>query len=174
MAKKRRAEEAKVDTSKSKELKIITVQVVTKDKVISDERKMGLLYVIYRLGPLHEKTLQTIVKEIADKGYSLGYRFANIAGSFFSPELKSDLVALMYVGFVENEPGPYRRLRVTSEGKEAIEKRGAPRGLVELINKHYEELKRKVSVLNSEVDVELRRKLKEMSMPRRRPSPLGI
>jgi len=139
-----------------KELKIVTVQVVTRDKVESDARKMSLLYIISKLGPLHEKTLQHALYEIQEMGYDLGYKFTLVAGTPVSQELKSDLVALTYVGYVETEPTLYRKLRATNDGLDALERFQVPENLARLLEEKYEEIKNKTSVIEGEIDRQLR------------------
>jgi hypothetical protein len=153
----------------SKELKIITVQVVTRDKVLENPRQMALLYLIDRFGPLHEKTLHYLAKDIQDLGFDLGYKFNTIGGVPYSQELKSDLVALLYVGFVETEPSMYRKLRVTNDGKDALEKRAPPQALVDIIEKNFERLRNRTSLLDGQLDHEIRMRLRELSRGRRRP-----
>lgn len=161
MSKRRR--EAKVDTEagKSKELKIITVQVVTRDRVVKNPRQMGLLYIIDKLGPLHEKTLQHIAYEVQKRGAQLGYNFTVVANVPYSPDFRNDLVALTYVGFVEINPRRNRKLQTTSDGKEALEKYGAPRGVVEVVEKHFEELKNMATLLDGKIDLALKRRIEE-------------
>jgi uncharacterized protein YwgA len=153
----RKPREAKSDpeAGKSKELKIITVQVVTRDKVLSNPRQMALLYIIDRFGPLYERTLQHLVYELQQRGAPLGYDFKVIAGVPYSPEFKNDLVALSYVGFIEFTPT--KKVQTTSDGKEALEKKGAPKGVVEIVEKHYEELRNTATMQDYKIDESVRR-----------------
>ncbi|MEB3787646.1 MAG: hypothetical protein GSR78_02690 [Desulfurococcales archaeon] len=168
MAKKKK-EEAKSGGEKGgKELKIVTYHVITRDKVVANERQMSLLYIIDRFGPLHEKTLMELAQAIQEMGYELGYTFKQVGGSPFSPELKNDLIALMYVGFVETEPNLYRKLKTTSDGKDALEKATIPQGLVDVINKNFEKLRNKASIRDQELDLEIRKRLEVVRRPRRR------
>ena len=167
MAKKKR-EEGKTDEGKGKELKIVTIHVITRDKVLANERQVALLYLIDKFGPLHEKTLMDLVKNIQELGYDMGYQFTVIGRYPYSPELKNDLTALMYVGFVETEPGMYRKLRTTSDGKDALEKAKVPQGLVDAVNKNFEDLRNKASMIDGELDLEIRKRFRELKRPRRR------
>ncbi len=151
----------------SKELKIITVQVITKDKVMENSRQMSLLYLIDRFGPLHEKTLHYLVKDIQDLGFDMGYKFNVVGGVPFSQELKSDLVALLYVGFIETEPSMYRKIRVTNEGKDALEKKKVPPALIEIVDKNFERLRNRTSLLDGQLDHEIRMRMRELSRRRR-------
>jgi hypothetical protein len=168
LAKKKKVAQASGESGGkgTKELKIITVQVVTKDKVLENPRQMALLYIIDKFGPLHERTLHHLVKDIQDLGFDLGYKFNVIGGTPYSQELKSDLVALLYVGFAETEPSMYRKLRVTSEGKGALEKKAPPQGLADIIEKNFERLRNKASLLDGQLDHEIRMRLRELSRRR--------
>ncbi len=155
MPKKPREAKADPEAGKSKELKIITVQVVTRDKVMSNDRQMALLYIIDKFGPLYEKTLQQLVYDIQQLGAPLGYNFKIVAGVPYSPEFKNDLVALSYVGFIEFSPD--KRVSVTSDGKDALEKKGAPRGVVEVIERNLNELRNKASLYDSKVLINIKK-----------------
>lgn len=169
MARKKAQEKKKEGEQKgSKELKIVTIQVVTKDKVVKNPRQMGLLYVIDVFGPIFERTLQEIVYELQQAGADFGYDFKIIGGTPYSPLLKSDLSALLYVGFVETNPRLLRRLQSTNDGKDALEKHGAPQGIVNIVKQNFEHIKNKASMIDKQVELEVRRKVSEMARPRRR------
>ena len=168
MAKKKAQEKREGDQKASKELKIVTVQVVTRDKVIKNPRQMGLLYVIDTFGPLFERTLQEIVYDLQQAGADFGYDFRLVGGTPYSPLLKSDIAALLYVGFVETNPRLFRRLQTTNDGKDALEKHGPPAGVVTVVKQKFEEIKNKAAILDRQVELEVRRKTREMARPRRR------
>jgi len=149
--------QAKQETGKTKELKIVTVHVVTRDKVVKNPRQMALLYIIDSLGPMHERTLHDIVKHIQDLGADLGYEFKSLGVGLHSMDLKSDLIALTYVGFAEVDP-VRRKVRSTGEGKEALEKYGAPPGVVRVVEENRDNLRNLVALFDSQVDMQLRRK----------------
>lgn len=157
MAKKKKESKADSEAGKTKDLKIITVQVVTRDRVVKNPRQMGLLYIIDKLGPIHEKTLQIITYEIQKKGAQLGYNFTVVAGVPYSPEFRNDLVALTYVGFVEVNPRRNRKLQTTNDGKEALEKYGAPRSVIEVIENNFEELRNHATVIDAKIDMQVRK-----------------
>ncbi len=152
----RKPREAKADAEggKSKELKIVSVQVITREKVVGNPRQMALLYLIDRLGPIYEKTLQHLAYEIQQKGAQLGYNFKVVAGVPYSPEFKNDLIALSYVGFIEFNPS--KKLQTTSEGKDALEKHGAPKGVVEVVEKYFDEIRNQASMLDWKVEEGIR------------------
>ena len=168
MAKKKREEGKGEEGKGGKELKIITFQAITRDKVLSNDRQVAILYLVDKFGPIHEKTLMDLVKNLQELGYDLGYSFTMVGRYPYSPDLKNDLTALMYVGFVETEPGMYRKLRTTSDGKDALEKAKVPQGLVDAVNKHFEELRNKASIIDGELDLEIRKRFRELKRPRRR------
>jgi len=149
--------QAKQETGKSKELKIISIQVVTRDKVVKNPRQMALLYIVDSLGPMHERTLHDIARHIQDLGGELGYEFRSLGVGLHSPELKNDLIALTYVGFVEVDP-VRRKIRSTGEGKEALEKYGTPPGIVRVVEENKVNLKNLVALFDSQVDMQLRRR----------------
>jgi len=171
VARKKRQEKGggEGDTGKGgKDLKIVTVHVVTRDRVIKNERQMNLLWLIDKFGPLHERTLQHLIHKIQELGVDLGYKdFSIVGGVPYSPTLKSDIVALLYVGFVETEPNMYRKLRVTNDGKEALEKYAVPGGLAEKISENFEELRNAASLIDNQVDLQIRRRMAERRRPRR-------
>ncbi|MGC9072455.1 MAG: hypothetical protein ACP5HK_07205 [Acidilobus sp.] len=152
-----RLREAQVDekAGSAKELKITPVQVVTKERVVQNQRLMGLVYLVSRLGPIHERTLHMVVSEVQAKGFDLGYQFFKVGQDPYSPALKSDVVALLYVGLLESEPR-YKKLVVSSTGKEALEKVGIPKGLQDIVESSIQELKSKSSIMDARIDVELR------------------
>lgn len=152
-----RLKEASIDekAGSAKELKISTVQVINRDKVMQNQKLMSLVYLVSRLGPIHERTLHMIVNEVQSKGFDLGYQFFKVGQDPYSPSLKSDIVALLYVGFLEAEPR-YKKLVVSSAGKEALEKVGAPKGLQDVVESSIQELKAKSSMMDARIDVELR------------------
>ena len=152
-----RLREASVDekAGAAKELKITTVQVINRDKVLQSPRLMGLLYLVSRLGPIHERTLHMIVKEVQSKGFDMGYQFFSVGQDPYSPALKNDVVSLLYVGFLESEPR-YKKLVVSSAGKEALEKVGAPKGLQDLVESSIQELKVKSSTMDARIDLEIK------------------
>lgn len=157
MPKKEEQKEQKQEGTKSKELKIASVQVVTRDAVMKNQRQMSVLLIIDRLGPMHERTLHELVKHVQGKGMPLSYNFIKVAEGSHSPELKNDLISLTYVGFVESDP-VRRKVRITGDGKEALEKQGAPAGIARLLEEERDNLKNLVALLDSQIDIQFRRR----------------
>lgn len=157
MPKKEEQKEQKQEGTKSKELKIASVQVVTRDAVMKNQRQMSVLFIIDKLGPMHERTLHEIVRHVQEKGISLGYNFIKVAEGSHSPELKNDLISLTYVGFIESDP-VRRKVRTTGDGKEALEKQEAPAGIARLLDAEKDNMKNLVALLDSQIDVQFRRR----------------
>ncbi|MCX8196067.1 MAG: hypothetical protein N3F67_03195 [Acidilobaceae archaeon] len=155
--KEEKQKEQKQEGTKSKELKITAVQVVTKEAVMKNQRQMNLLYILDKLGPMHERTLHELVKAIQEKGMPLNYTFLKVAEGAHSPELKNDLISLTYVGFVETDP-IRRKVRSTGEGKEALEKHSPPPGLHMLLEREGDNLKNLVALVDSQIDVQFKRR----------------
>lgn len=154
--------------SKTKELKIITRHVVTIDDVAKDPRKLKLLYLVDTLGEISEKALQYLVYWLkTEKQLDLGYEFLVIGNVPSSKELKMDIVALLYVGALETNPRN-KKLRVTSVGKELLEKT-----VTENLKPEFDrvvaaakELEAKVKSIDAEVELTI--KMLRQSMRRRR------
>lgn len=144
-------------TTKTKELKIATVQVVTKDAVVKNPRQMSLLYLIDSLGPMHERTVHELVKKVQEMGAGLNYSFVRLGEDHHSPELKNDIISLTYVGFLETDV-ERRKIRTTGDGKEALEKHGAPPGIVKLVEDNKDSLKNLVILFDSKIDLEIRKR----------------
>jgi hypothetical protein len=168
VAKKRK--EAGEEKGAGKELKIVSVQVITPEKVMENDRQMALLYLIDKIGPVHEKTLHHIISTLKEEyGTDLGYQIRKIGKTPYSPNLRSDIIALLYVGFIEKEPTIYKRLRTTAKGKDALEQRKPPAIIVNVLEKNYEPIKNKASMLDSIENAEIRRLRRTLEEKRRRP-----
>ncbi len=154
--------------SKTKELKIITRHVVTIDDVAKDPRKLKLLYLVNALEEISEKALQYLIYWLkTEKQLDLGYEFLVIGNVPSSKELKSDIVALLYVGALETNPRN-KKLRVTSVGKELLEKTVTDNMKPEFdrVVAAAKELEAKVKSIDAEVELTI--KMLRQSMRRRR------
>ena len=141
-------------STKSKDLKIVSRPVVTIDQVKNNTRALKLLHLIHVLGKVSEKSLPMIIKELKDNNLDLGYNIVMIAGNPVSRELKEDLTTLLYTGLVETNQ-INRVINLTSLGKEFITK-NIDEQLLEKIRSKVEELRPKISILLAET--ELRRR----------------
>ena len=154
--------------SKTKELKIITKHVVTIDDVARDQRKLKLLYLVNALEEISEKALQYLIYWLkTEKQLDLGYEFLVIGNVPSSKELKTDIVALLYVGALETNPRN-KKLRVTSVGKELLEKTVTDNMKPEFdrVVAAAKELEAKVKSIDAEVELTI--KMLKQSMRRRR------
>ncbi|MEB3772232.1 MAG: hypothetical protein GSR82_00970 [Desulfurococcales archaeon] len=140
----------------TKDFKLVTFKVVTLDQVLKNERLMTLLYLISKFKELNEKTVYHLVHEVQEKGLNLGYNFFIVGGHPNSKQLKDDLVALMYVDLIEADPRT-KKLRLTGQGLDVIEKYSSEMSpdKKSLIDNIVEEVKKKILVLDNEVDLEL-------------------
>ncbi len=120
------------------------------------------------MGEISEKALQYLVYWLkTEKQLDLGYEFLVIGNVPSSKELKMDIVALLYVGALETNPRN-KKLRVTSVGKELLEKT-----VTENLKPEFDrvvaaakELEAKVKSIDAEVELTI--KMLRQSMRRRR------
>lgn len=156
--------------SKTKELKIVTKHVVTIDDVARDPRKLKLLYLINALEEISEKALQYLIYWLKkEKQLDLGYEFLVIGNVPSSKELKTDIVALLYVGALETNPRN-KKLRVTSVGKELLE-----RTITDNMKPEFDrvvaaakELEARVKSIDAEIELTIRMLRQSMGRRRRR------
>ncbi len=134
----------KAEKSVSKELKIVTRPVVTIDAAMRDGRKMGVMAVISSLNEISERGLVNCLYILkTEKGRDLGYQFQVVGRAVNSRELLEDVRILLYLGLLEVTGS--RKLRLTSLGKEVLEKLGPEwRERLEELSKAVEEVKQRV------------------------------
>lgn len=144
---------SKPSSTKSKEIKIITRQVITLKDIEKDPRKIKLLYIMSVFGDISEKALEYLIYEMKQKGYDLGYNFILVGKVPTSKELFNDVLALKYTGLVETTST--RKLVVSSLGKEFLEKHSNVIGEKEKeeIKKLIDELRVKIRPIDVEVEV---------------------
>jgi len=143
--------------TKSKELKIVSKQVITTDSLKDDKRKIKLLYIIKALNGVSEKALTVGLYELKQKGLDLGYQFNVIGNNVFSPMIKDDITALLYVGYLENDPKS-KKLIITSRGQEFLDSQQIEddfkNNLAQLLN----EIKVKITAIDEENRMKSRRR----------------
>ncbi len=134
----------KAEKSVSKELKILTRPVVTIDAAIRDDKKMSILAVVNGLNEVSERGLVSCLYILkTEKGKDVGYPFQVVGKVVNSRELLEDVRILLYLGLLEVTGG--RKLRLTSMGKEVLEKLGSEWGeKLEELSKAVEEVKQRV------------------------------
>jgi len=152
-----------------KELVIVTRPVVTPQEVERDERKKKLLLVLKAMedqGGIYERSLVNLVYWLkTEKDLDLGYNFFLVGNVPTSKELHEDIMALLYVGYIETDPRT-RKLRLTNDGKEFLEKKWFDEALYKKIKAAVDELRPKIAALDAQI--ELTTLLTRPRAPRRR------
>ncbi|MEL9929597.1 MAG: hypothetical protein QW366_03490 [Sulfolobales archaeon] len=141
-------------SSKSKDLKIVSRPVITIDQIKNNQKALKLLHLINLLGKVSEKNLLQIIKELKESGLDLGYNIVLVAGSPVSKDLKEDLTSLLYVGLLETTQQG-RILNLTSLGREFISN-NPDNDFIEKAKAKIEELKPKISMLLAESEMRRR------------------
>lgn len=142
--------------TKSKDVKLVTKQVITPDVLKEDKRKVKLLYIIKVLGGASEKALVTALNEMKEKGLDLGYQFNIIGGNIFSPMVKEDITSLLYLGYVENDPVS-KKLKVTNNGLEFLDTQTVEEDFKNNLNQLINDVKLKVQAIDEENRLKNRR-----------------
>ena len=129
------------------------MQVITLDEIKRDERKMKLLHIINYLGSISERALTHLLYLLKEeKGIDLGYKFVVLGGKPVSKDVLEDIRALLYVGLIENNP-KNRKLQITSNGLEFLEKNQLPKEVMDDVYQAIEELKPKILPIDAEVEL---------------------
>ncbi len=137
---------------KGKEIKFETRHVITPEQVMKNERTMKLLYIISLYGELTEKALNHFVYMLKEKGVDLGYQFFKIGDAVTSKQLREDMLALLYVDFLETV-GRAKKLKLTGIGREALEEYILPEEEKEKIKKAIDEVRPQVAAIDAEVEL---------------------
>lgn len=134
----------KAEKTVSKELKIVTRPVVTVDDVLKDTKKVGILSIVNKLGEVSERGLINALYILkSEKNKELGYQFQVIGKAVNSRDLLEDIRILLYLGLLEVTER--RKLRLTSLGKELLDKvGGGVGGSLEEVLQAVEEIKQRV------------------------------
>ena len=135
--------------TKSKDIKMISKQVFTADVLKEDKRKIKLLYIIKALNGASEKALTIGLYELKQKGLDLGYQFNVLGNNIVSPMLKEDITALLYVGYLENDPKS-KKLIVTSNGQEFLDAQQIEDEFKNTLNQLLNEVKMKINAIDEE------------------------
>jgi hypothetical protein len=142
--------------TKSKELKLVTKQVVTSDSVKEDKRKLQLLYLISNFDGISEKALLYAISELKNKGLDLGYNVVTLGNNVTSPQVKDDLTALLYLGLLENDQA--KMLKVSSNGKDFLESNPVDEAFKNQLTSLIQELKEKIRAIDEEQRLRSRRR----------------
>lgn len=141
----------------SKELKIVTRPVVTVDSIKGDVIKLKLLHIIKHLNSISEKALTHLIYLLQNElKIQLKYSFINVGGVPCSKQLRDDINILLYLGLVETD-SVSRKLRLTSNGVEFLEKHGLSNEELNTLLGGVDELKSKTSSIDAEADLSARK-----------------
>ncbi len=150
-----------------KELVIITRPAITLEQVKNDKRKRLLLAVLDLLNDMrgvYERTLAHLFYWLRQEGIDLGYTFIMVGDTPTSRNLHEDVMALLYTGLAESDVRT-KKIRITSEGKEFLEKHPADPETLNMVKEAIEKLKPKIMALNAQL--ELTNMLMKPGAPRR-------
>ncbi len=140
----------------SKELRIVTKPVVTIEVVKKDPKKLRILYTIYVMKEISERSLTNLIYMLKnEKNVDMGYEFIMIGNTPSSRTLAEDIRILLYLGLLETDPVT-RRLRLTSTGEEFLEQNKLPENEAESLMKAVEELKPKIEAEETTTELLLR------------------
>ncbi|EZQ03823.1 hypothetical protein CM19_08850 [Candidatus Acidianus copahuensis] len=144
-------------TTKSKELKTITKQVISPGVINEDKRKLKLLYIINIFGGVTERALISFLYEASQKGLNMDYTFNVIGNNIFSPSVKEDITSLLYLGLIESEPIA-KKLKVSANGMEILEanQNNIEEEFKKQLNQVLEELKAKITAIDEEQSLKLK------------------
>lgn len=139
-----------------KELVIVTRPAITRQQVERDPRKRKLMLVLKAMedqGGIYERSLVNLVYWLkTEKDIDLGYNFYLVGNTPTSKDLHEDIVALLYVGFAETDPRT-RKLRLTNDGKEFLEKKWFDEALYKQIKAAVDELRPKLAALDAQIEL---------------------
>ncbi|ARM75966.1 hypothetical protein [Acidianus manzaensis] len=144
-------------STKTKELKNVSKQVISPTVLKEDKRKLQLLYIIKSIGSISERAIIALLYDASQKGLNLGYEFNVIGNNVFSPTLKEDITSLLYLGYIETDPAN-KKLKISSNGEEALEenKTNIDDNFKNQLNQILSELKAKITALDEEYTLKLR------------------
>ncbi len=138
-----------------KELRIVTRKVVNEDLIKKDPKKMKVLKVIELFKQISERSLTKLLYMLKEqKEIDTGYKFLMLGDSPTSRELAEDIRILLYLGLVETDPVT-RRLKLTSNGQEFLEKNPLTGEEVEKLMRAVEEFKPKIEAEESATELAL-------------------
>lgn len=144
---------------KSKELKIVSKQVINPNVINEDKRKLQLLYIIRQVNKLTEKSIILLLYELKQKGIDLGYQFNVIGNSVFSPMIKEDLTSLLYLGLIENDPAT-KKISISSNGLEVLDKNPLDEEFKNKLLQAINEIKTKILAFDEEYNLKIKSEMK--------------
>jgi hypothetical protein len=144
---------------KSKDLKIVSKQVISPNVIKEDKRKLQLLYILKQVNKLTEKSIILLLYELKQKGIDLGYQFNVIGNNVFSSMIKEDLTSLLYLGLIENDPIS-KKISVSNNGIEVLEKNPIDEEYKNKILQALNEIKTKILAIDEEYNLKIKSEMK--------------
>ncbi|MCD6324149.1 MAG: hypothetical protein J7L55_03475 [Desulfurococcales archaeon] len=141
--------------STGKELRIVSKKVISEDAVKKDLKKMKVLKIIESFKQISERSLSKLLYMLKEeKGIDVGYKFLMLGETPTSRGLAEDIRILLYLGLVETDPIT-RRLRLTSNGLEFLEKNPPQAEDLDELMQAVEEFKPKIEAEESAAELAL-------------------
>ncbi|MEM0200060.1 MAG: hypothetical protein QXY56_02420 [Saccharolobus sp.] len=144
---------------KSKDLKIVSKQVISPNVIKEDKRKLQLLYILKQVNKLTEKSIILLLYELKQKGIDLGYQFNVIGNNVFSSMIKEDLTSLLYLGLIENDPIS-KKISVSNNGIEVLEKNPIDEEYKNKLLQALNEIKTKILAIDEEYNLKIKSEMK--------------
>ncbi|QGA54990.1 DUF1411 domain-containing protein [Sulfolobus sp. E5-1-F] len=144
---------------KSKDVKMVSKQVISSNIINEDKRKLQLLYIIRQIGKLTEKSIIMLLYELKQKGIDLGYQFNVIGNNVFSLMAKEDLTSLLYLGLIENDPIS-KKIGISSNGIEMLDKAQIEEDFKNKLAQALNEIKTKILAYDEEYNLKIKNEMK--------------
>ncbi|ACP36086.1 conserved hypothetical protein [Sulfolobus islandicus L.S.2.15] len=144
---------------KSKDVKMVSKQVISTNIINEDKRKLQLLYIIRQIGKLTEKSIIMLLYELKQKGVDLGYQFNVIGNNVFSLMAKEDLTSLLYLGLIENDPVS-KKIGISNNGIEILDKTHIEEDFKNKVAQALNEIKTKILAYDEEYNLKIKNEMK--------------
>jgi hypothetical protein len=144
---------------KSKDVKMVSKQVISTNIINEDKRKLQLLYIIRQIGKLTEKSIIMLLYELKQKGVDIGYQFNVIGNNVFSLMAKEDLTSLLYLGLIENDPVS-KKIGISNNGIEILDKTQIEEDFKNKVAQALNEIKTKILAYDEEYNLKIKNEMK--------------
>jgi len=144
---------------KSKDVKMVSKQVISTNIINEDKRKLQLLYIIRQIGKLTEKSIIMLLYELKQKGVDIGYQFNVIGNNVFSLMAKEDLTSLLYLGLIENDPVS-KKIGISNNGIEILDKTQIEDDFKNKVVQALNEIKTKILAYDEEYNLKIKNEMK--------------
>jgi len=144
---------------KSKDVKMVSKQVISTNIINEDKRKLQLLYIIRQIGKLTEKSIIMLLYELKQKGVDIGYQFNVIGNNVFSLMAKEDLTSLLYLGLIENDPVS-KKIGISNNGIEILDKTQIEEDFKNKVVQALNEIKTKILAYDEEYNLKIKNEMK--------------